>query len=227
MKFDSGTWETAEKFLFHITTKDKLREILESDNEAIVENVADLDINPRWALCEPGDGGLVKGEEFLMVMFNNYKANVDKYLNGVDPSRHDHCKAIVEKSANMGIAVFRNDSAYFERLGGMISFLVSNVDKLRKVKTVDQEHSAILEHLHTWWKSNDKRLRSKFWIDKAFKIVIKKYKTDMFYRRCINMCFIFIANNSDHWKDDEMFNPNNWFPKRRGKFCNAMFGWKF
>jgi hypothetical protein len=191
--------------------------------------MADLPVNPAWATCEPGDGGMVKGEEFLMAMFNNWKQMAPKYLQGVymDKAKEERNIATGTKGGQMIIAVYRNDSAYFERIGGMVSFLVANVDKLKKVKNVDQEHSAILEGLHRWWKANDKRVRSKPWIDGAFKIAIKKYKTDMFWRRSINMCFIFITNNAKHWKDDETFNPDNWFPKKRGKFCNAMFGWKF
>ena len=229
LKFADGRWNTEESFLFHITTKDQIREIVEDTDGTLLDRMADLPINPAWATCEPGDGGMVKGEEFLMAMFNNWKQMAPKYLQGVymDKAKEERAITTGTKGGQMTIAVHRNDSAYFERIGGMVSFLVANVDKLKKVKTVDQEHSAILEGLHRWWKANDKRLRSKLWIDGAFKIAIKKYKTDMFWRRSINMCFIFIANNAEHWKDDETFNPDNWFPKKRGKFCNAMFGWKF
>ena len=229
IKFTDGRWNTEESFLFHITTKDQIREVVEATDGELLDRMADLPINPAWVTCEPGDGGMVKGEEFLMAMFNNWKQMSPKYLQGVylDKDKDERAIATGTKGGQMTIAVHRNDLAYFERIGGMVSFLVANVDKLKKVKTVDQEHSAILEGLYRWWKANDKRLRSKLWIDGAFKIAIKKYKTDMFWRRSINMCFIFIANNVDHWKDDETFNPDNWFPKKRGKFCNAMFGWKF
>lgn len=230
MKFTDGCWNTAASFLFHITTKDQIRQILDDDVDKtgeLLDKLADLPVDEKWATCEPGDGGFVKGEDFLLGMFANFKSNVDVYLKDTDVDKRENRKAGVMKAGNMAIAVYRNDSAYFERLGGMMSFLVANVDKLKKIKNVDQEHAAILEGLHRWWKVNDKRLRSKVWIDGAFRIAIKKYKTDLFYRRVINMCFIFIANNSEHWKDDDTFNPDNWFPKKRGKFCNAMFGWNF
>lgn len=230
MKFTDGCWNTAESFLFHITTKDQIRQILDDDPDktgALLDKLADLPVDEKWATCEPGDGGFVKGEDFLMGMFKNFKDTADVYLKDTDVDKRDNRKAGVIKAGNMAIAVYRNDSAYFERIGGMMSFLVANVDKLKKIKNVDQEHSAILEGLHRWWKVNDKRLRSKLWIDGAFRIALKKYKTDLFYRRVINMCFIFIANNAEHWKDDDTFNPDNWFPKKRGKFCNAMFGWNF
>ena len=225
IKFTDGRWNTAESFLFHITTKNQIREVVESEDD-LIDKLADLPVNDKWAICEPGDGGFVKGEDFVVAMFNNWRSNADKYLDGYSGDK-ERAKSIVTKGATMAIAVYRNDSAYFERLGGMISFLVSNKDKLKKVANIDQEHSAIIEGLHRWWKANDKRLRSKLWIDGAFKLILKKYKTDVFYRRTINMCLIFIVNNAEHWKDDETFNPNNWFPKKRGKFCNAMFGWRF
>ena len=230
MKFTDGRWEKAESFLFHITTKDKIREIIECDENKtgeLIDKLSDLPVNERWAQCEPGDGGFVKGEDFIQAMFSNYKENADKYLKDAPTEKRERIKSGVLKGGNMAIAVYRNDSAYFERLGGMITFLVNNVDRLKKIKNVDQEHAAIIEGLHRWWAKNDKRLRSRIWIDGAFRIALKKYKTDMFYRRVINMCFIFIANNAEHWKDDETFNPENWFPKKRGKFCNAMFGWRF
>lgn len=226
MKFTDGKWNTKESFTFHITAKDQLRSVIESDEDR-VEELVSLPINPALAICEAGDGGMVKGEDFLVAMFNNWKQMAPKYLEGYDKSKAESVRTITEKGFQMLIAVYRNDSAYFERIGGMIAFLASNSDKLAKIKNVDQEHSIIIEGLHRWWKSNDKRLRSKLWIDRAFKILIKKYKTDTFYRRSINMCLIFIANNADKWQDDETFHPDNWFPKRRGKFCNAMFGWRF
>ena len=209
--------------------KDQIRSILESgDIERNLDEIAiDLPINPALATYEVGDGGLIKGEDFLNAMFNNWKQMNGKFETGYDRNKIDRSRKIVEKGFLIFIAVYRNDSAYFERLGGMISFLASNKDRVSKVKNLDQEHAAILENLHQWWKVNDKRLRTKLWINNAFKLLIKKYKTDMYYRRCINMCLIFIANNTDKWQDDNTFHPDNWFPKKRGKFCNAMFGGRF
>ena len=209
--------------------KDQLRSILESEDiERNLDEIAiDLPINPALATYEVGDGGLIKGEDFLNAMFNNWKQMNGKFETGYDRNKIERSRKIVEKGFLIFIAVYRNDSAYFERLGGMISFLASNKDRVSKVKNLDQEHAAILENLHQWWKVNDKRLRTKLWINNAFKLLIKKYKTDMYYRRCINMCLIFIANNTDKWQDDNTFHPDNWFPKKRGKFCNAMFGGRF
>jgi hypothetical protein len=209
--------------------KDQIRSILESEDiEHNFDEIAiDLPINPALATYEVGDGGLIKGEDFLNAMFNNWKQMNGKFETGYDRNKIDRSRKIVEKGFLIFIAVYRNDSAYFERLGGMISFLASNKDRVSKVKNLDQEHAAILENLHQWWKVNDKRLRTKLWINNAFKLLIKKYKTDMYYRRCINMCLIFIANNTDKWQDDNTFHPDNWFPKKRGKFCNAMFGGRF
>lgn len=209
--------------------KDQLRSIVESDNmECSLDEIApDLPINPALATYEPGDGGLIKGEDFLNAMFNNWKQMNGKFGEGYDRNKIERSRKIVEKGFLIFIAVYRNDSAYFERLGGMISFLASNKERLLKIKNLDQEHAIILENLHQWWKDNDTRIRTKLWINNAFKLLIKKYKTDMYYRRCINMCLIFIVNNADRWQDDNTFHPDNWFPKKRGKFCNAMFGWRF
>lgn len=232
IKFSDGKWVEKAAFLFHIVTKNQLREIIDNDEDktgVFLDKLAELPVDPRWATCEPGDGGMVKGEDFINAMLNNYIQMVDKYGKGQFRSdeEFEKTKSGIIKAGQMALAVYRNDSAYFERLGGMISFLVANQDKLKKIANVDQEHSAILEGLYRWWKTYDKRLRSKPWIDGAFRIVIKKYKTDLFYRRSINMCLMFISNNANFWKDDETFHPDNWFPKNRGKFCNAMFGWRF
>ena len=156
MKFTDGRWNTKESFLFHITTKDQIRSVIDNDSDKtgeLIDSLADLPVNPKWATCEPGDGGYVRGEDFLMAMYNNWKQMAPKYIKGVynDKVKEERAIQMVEKPALMGISVHRNDSAYFERIGGMISFLVANADKLKKVKTVDQEHSAILEGLHRWW----------------------------------------------------------------------------
>lgn len=233
LRFRDGKWIDKEAYLFHIDTKNQLREIIEYDEDKVgtlLDKLDELPVNEQWAKCEPGDGGFVKGEDFLLAMLNNFKQMQKKYIDGLydnDKVKQEKVIAGANKAGTMALAVYRNDSAYFERLGGMVSFLVNNIEKLKKIQNVDQEHSAILEGLHRWWKTHDKRLRSKIWIDGAFKIIIKKYKTDMFYRRSINMCLIFIANNGSRWVDDTTFNPENWFPKRRGKLANALYGWRF
>lgn len=227
MKLLDGRWATDIAFKFHILTKDKLRAFIECDgkDESLLD---ELPFDERLAQCEAGDNGFVPNEEFLYAMIQNYSKVVNTYFDvSYDQRRKDIELKRIDKVIKFGIAVYRNDVAYFERIGGIISFIVHNADKFKKIKNIDQEYSALIENVHTWWKVNDKRKRTKFWIDWVFKYAIRKYKTDMFYRRSINMMLIFAANNADKWKGDEQYDPNNWFPKKRGKFCNAIYNGNF
>lgn len=225
MKFSDGRWVEEESFNFHKRSKDILRHVIDSDPEITGANldmvVNDMPFNEKWALCEPGDGGMVKNEDFLAALIFNYNKSIDNYK----PTPKE--RALAERTTKYALAIYRNDSAYFERLGGICQFIVVNIDKFSKIKNIESEHSNLLEGIYNWWKANDRRRRTRPWISWVFKYLIKQYKVNMFYRRSINMAFIFFVNNADKWKHDETYEPENWFPNKRGKLANALYGWCF
>jgi len=123
------------------------------------------------------------------------------------------------------IALYRNDSAYFERIGGVGTYVCKNADKFKIIQDDPWgDYSAYLVGIYKWWKQNDKRKRTKAWIAWMFIHIIKKYQDNQFYRHSINWAFIFIHLNHMRWEDDELFSPDRWFPASRGKFANALYG---
>jgi uncharacterized protein YchJ len=204
-----------------------LRRFIDSDgnDESLLDN---LPFDERLARHEAGDNGQILNEEFVNALMANYFKVCDGY-HPANMTREDKDKINNRfmRLAQFTLAVFRNDSAYFERMGGVIQFVVNNRDRFQKITAIDQEHSNLIEGVRRWWYENDKRKRTHFWIDWVFRYVIRKYKTDMFMRRSINMALIFITANANSWQFDESYDPRMWFPAYRGKFANAMFKGNF
>jgi hypothetical protein len=225
MKFENGLFVTEESFKFHIEAKNCLREMIAADPDAdgtALDKIIDMPINDSWSKYEQGDGGLIKNEGFMTSMLDNYFKLMPEFKG----TKKD--EVVATKMCKFTMALYRNDSAYFERIGGVGNFVIKNIDKFAVVKNAPlEDYSKLLITVYKWWKDNDKRKRTKSWIAWMFIYVIKKYKTNMFYRRSINWAIIFMVLNAKLWQDDPTFNPDNWFPNKRGKFANALYGGTF
>jgi len=225
MKFGDGLWKGKEAFNLHKAFKGLIYAIINRDPDLLedhIDEILDAPFNEKWAQCEAGDGGMVLNEEFLGSLTYNYLKVIDKF----QPASEKEKKFAI-RSAQVIMTLYRNDTAYFERIGGTVAYIVNNKDKFLKIQNFDAENSKLLESIFNWWRINDHRLRSRFVITRLFKFTIKRYKTNMFYRRSINMALLFTAKNADKWTDNDEYNPANWFPRKRGKFANALYNWRF
>lgn len=223
MKLTSGEWNDPISFGLHIGSKNAIREMIESDPKAEgthIDALDKMDFDERLSKFEPGDGGIVKNEEFMAALIKNYLDVMNHYEPGEKELK------FVPKFCNFTLAIIRNDSAYYERIMGTIDEIINHINDY-KVDDINEFHPDYLVNIYKWWKVNDKRRRTKLWIAWMFKYLIKKYKSDLFYRRSINMMFIFLRANKDNWQTDESYDPSHWFPARRGKFANAIFGGTF
>jgi hypothetical protein len=215
----SGIWNDPIGFVFHITCKNKLRAMMEQDPDGTgktLEFLDDFEFDERLA---KNDGeGYVQNEQFIENMIKNYLSVYKKY----NPSKND--LKYVEKMTKYGYAIFRIDSAYNSRLGAFISALVENSDPF---KNINADHTKSLEKLHAWWKANDERKRTYYYIDWAFRFILYKYKRDVFMKRSINHILHFIYLNRDKWVHDPSYHPDNWFGKKRGRLLSDLYGGLF
>jgi len=222
MRLNDGLWIDEVAYDFHIKVKDNLRRMIDEDPKSegsCLNYVLDMPLNESLAYYEKGDGRVVKNEMFLKSMTDNYFEIYEKFK----PS--DEEKKVARKMILLVLALYRNDSAYFERIGGVITYVIKNYKKFKCVQDDPWgDYTKLLIGVYKWWKMNDKRKRTKRWIAWMFIHVIKKYQENQFYRHSVNWALIFLYVDHAKWEDDVQFSPDRWFPRSRGKFSNALYG---
>jgi len=229
----AGTWETPEAFAFHILFKRKLRDIIESDPDAEGVNLSwlnDADFDRRLAKHEKGDPILIN-EEFIMKIAENYRTELKNLRpdKNIDPH--------LDKLIDFFVAVTLNDTAYYERVSGIVTYIVKNYEKFLDKSgnaNVHGDYYDQLQNIRDWWFYNDKRSRTDIWINWGFRYLLYKYKKEkklperkQFYRTSINICILFIILNRKNWKIVSVADPNNWFGKYKGSQITALYGGDF
>jgi hypothetical protein len=214
---DSVKWD------FHKRMKDKFRDMIDIDPDAkgdalhILDNA---DFDRRIAVREEGEQPVL-GELFIEAMLQDYERAFEHYHPGILERKYK------QKVLDFLVAAYRNDSAYFERFGGMISWLVINKDKF---PSIHGDYLFVIEELREYWKENDGRVRTVPWIDWGFKYIIRQYKRSKkngFYHCSVNHVLQFIYLNADKWTHHEVFYPENWFGNGRGKQVMELYGGYF
>lgn len=203
--------------------KDTFRKMFDADPDASGKAFSILDesdFERRLAKREEGEQPVLN-ELFIEAMINDYNTAFSHYKPGFVEKRYK------DKILDFLQAAYRNDSAYFERFGGMISWLVMHKHRFPKL---DGYYIDVLEDLREFWITHDKRIRTLPWIDWGFRYVIKQYKKSKpngFYRRSVNHALQFIYLNAEKWQHNEVFYPENWFGEGRGKQVTELYGGYF
>lgn len=200
--------------------KDTFRKMISEDPDAegiSLDILDEADFDRRLAKREDGEQPVL-GELFVEALINDYNNAFDHYNPGIIERKYK------DKVVDFLFAAYRNDSAYFERIGGFISWLVVNKDRFADI---NGNHLLVLTDLRQFWLDRDGRTRTVPWIDWGFKYIIKKYKKskpDGFYRRSVNHVLQFIYLNESKWNHHEVFFPDNWFGNGRGKTVMELYG---
>jgi hypothetical protein len=203
--------------------KDTIRKMISEDPDATGKALSVLDESDfdRRIAQREGEEKPVLGELFVEAMIKDYNSAFESYKPGMVERK------LKDKVLDFLFAAYRNDSAYFERFGGMISWLVINKDKF---PNINGDYIKVIEELREFWLTNDSRVRTVPWIDWGFRYVIKKYKRSRqkdFYYKSVNHVLQFIFLNADKWQHHEAFYPENWFGNGRGKQVMALYGGYF
>jgi len=215
----TGLWDTDVAWELHISSKNKFRDMIAADPEAhgsSLKLLREMMFDERLAF-EKTDK-LVLNEAFLYNLVKDYKACYKEYKPGIIE------KQLIDKMLNFVLALYRNDSAYHERIGGVVSFIAKNHDRF---SNRDKNHYEDLIRIRDWWNANDCRDRTRPWIMWVFNFLIGKYKRDKFYRQSINHALYFIHLNHKAWKFNECFHPDYWFGKKKGKQVMELYGGNF
>lgn len=225
----SNTWDliidkdgnkNTVKHDFHIKCKDRWRDMINADPDATGNSLQLL----KFLIFDSSIAYRDKNEKpqpnevFFEQMLDDYNKKYKQYKPGLVE------RAIKTKVENFIRALFHNDSAYYERICGIISYIIINKDKF-KGQNVD--HYTELHNVYLWWAKNDHRKRTWGWIDWVFRYTLNKYQIDMFYKKSINHMLEFIIINAEHWKILPTYYPERWFGSIRGAQIIALYGGNF
>jgi len=216
MKISNRWYEgNGDAWTFHIENKNVWRRLIDMAKPDL-ESLIALKFKRDW-LNDDGEGH-PPNFEFLL------KAK-DAYFQWIEDEKiviPDVESKVIDKVWNSGLGIYRQDSAYFERMGGVISVLIFNEaawvgkGKLDRVK--------LLEKTRGWFKENDKRKRTINWMLWFFDYFIKKYKTNEFYEKSINFLVDYLIEHKAEWTLVPSYTPTTWYPAGRGNLNYLVHG---
>lgn len=223
----SGTWAPQVingvmnylPHIFHIQDKNVLREMIDKDPSATGSTLLfflRLKFDRRLARTTEKDEQPVPNEEFFIRFLDEY----DKVYKSFKPGMVE--KQIKNIATDFFIALDRVDLAYYERIGGIVTYLI--VNHKDKFADVNANHINALIDVYEWWQEVDYRKRTRNWIDWGFRLAINKYKTNVFWFKSINYFLLWINKNGHMWMIDDRYNPDKWFGYGRGLECNLLHG---
>ena len=204
-----------DSFQFHIENKDRLREILMSENCKELKLIKDIIVNKNWLYkTEENERDLFPNTDFIRKLAEEY-IKYSKTIR-VPPV----IKLKLDDMVMYIAALYRWDSAYMERGGGVIQFIYYN--KAHWIGKTKDEKVKFLKAVRDWWNKCDERDRTREWLMNLFNCMIKRYEKQEFWYKSINWVFDYIIEHESEWEKSGQFDPVVWFPKGRGQINNLV-----
>lgn len=210
----SNRYTDDQSWQFHIEDKELIRKVLQSPDCKATDLLKALITKEEW-MRNDGEGE-PPNYQFILKLKTAYL----EYKKTIKVPIKD--KLWIDKMVDWIVALFYQDSAYVERMGGAICFFIFN-RKLWEDKT-KEERTQLLFSFHQWWDKNDKRDRTRWMIDSMIKCVIKRYMKQAFWMKSINFCIDYVLEHSDEFEPQPLYEPKNWYPAGRGYVQNEIFG---
>jgi len=200
---------TGDGWNFHGKDKTLIRDFFALEGKPSAFKVLKmLTLKKEW-LKDDGEGN---PENFLLLMKlkDDYFAEVKSRKIRVPMLEN----MVLEKAWDFLLTLYRQDSAYFERIGGVITYIITN----EKLWTKDVEaRRAFIRGIKAWWKVNDMRPRARDIIEYIFDYIIRKYETEPFYTRSIDFVIDWIIAHKAEWVMHQFYSPDWWYPKGKGQ----------
>ena len=202
---------------FHIREKNIAREALSKERLTLTD-LAALSVDAKFWKIEKGDPDKVN-VQFLSTMieeFEKYRKTIKHYEKKLSMKE----RLALNQSARFLFALYKQDSAYFERIGGHITLFITNYDAWKN----HPNKVEVLRGYYNWWSTNDIRGYSKKWINTAWVTFIELYETKEFVRLSTNWIMDYLHKHSKEWKVDSNFHPDTWYPKGKGQITYLVSG---
>lgn len=207
------SWGSDDGWTLHRDIKDGLWGCLNEDGgfniTAIFKTL--ISVKNSWLDIHPGDK---VPPNYLMFKFlwENYKKVYRKFNPPV------LYRVGINRVGIIVLTLFKEDSAYTERIGGIVQYIVDHKEDWPKNK---EARLLALEDLKLWWYEEDWRSRQKDTFLSIFDWIIEKYDTDEFIRKTIDFWIDGIIVNANNWIHDDFFKPERWYPRGKGQ-CNYL-----
>ncbi len=197
-----------ESYIFHITNKNLMREALADGDCKKLALLKDLTINKAWYTNENNEGD-PPNMDLFRAAWNDYYEWAQK--TGIPLFE----RPILEKVGQEIISLIRQDSAYYERIGGVLFFFIYNAHNWKgkgKAKRLQ-----LLKDARSWWDEEDKRDRTRPLIHNIWNCVINGYQKRAFWEKSINFIIDWIIDHKDEFVYDPAYDPRKWFGREKGK----------
>lgn len=204
-----------DSWAFHIEDKELIRSVLQTPDCKTSDLLKALVMKDEWLQPDPE-----RGEPENYTFLKNLKQAYLEYKKTIKVPIKE--QLYVDKLVDWVIALFFQDSAYTERIGGTICFFYYNKDNW-KDKT-KQERVALLYAFRNWWDAKDERDRTRWMIDAAIRCLIKRYEKTEFWMKSLDFCIGWLLEHESEFKPIKAYEPNQWYPAGRGKVQNEIFG---
>jgi hypothetical protein len=124
----------------------------------------------------------------------------------------------INQAVKFLLALYKQDSAYYERIGGHVTLFISNEENWKKDKI------ASLISYYNWWNINDVRGYSKKWINSAWVTLIELYQTKEFVKLSVDWIMEYLFAHKEEWVTDGEFDPKRWYPRGKGQITYLVSG---
>jgi len=197
-----------EAYAFHITNKNLMREVVsEKGNCKKLALLKDLTINLAWLNNENNEGDPPNMDAFRALWAEYYEWAKKTGIPLFE-------RPWLEKSGHKLLALLRQDSAYFERIGGVMFYFIYNAQRWKgRGKSA---RLVVLKDAREWWSEEDKRGRTHDWIDNAWVCVINGYQKREFWTKSIDFIIDWIIEHKDSFVYADNYDPKKWFGRDKG-----------
>jgi len=210
-------WTNDDSWQFHIANKTLIRKFSEDRKCSKLQMIADLVIKDDWKHFDkpeeeaPNTAMIRDCIDAIMAAIESGKIKVPKTQ-----------RIFVKKIMDVASALYLQDSAYLERMGGVWTLLLANSDKWYGKPRGDRQHA--IEQARTWWNANDTRERTRVMIDNIWACFLLYYTKKPWFADVVDFGMDYFAERKADWKVLGIFNPEEWYPKKRGAIQNMVMG---
>lgn len=200
-------WDNEEGWLFHSVLKNRIRSFLLGSSEKIV--IHPNEVKEEWYFG-PTEEDISKGAtdprnvEFFKDMIEKFRTEVKEKRIKVPI-----IWKLWEPVANMLLSVYIQDSAWYERLGGINSFFVLNCQRF--------DAMTLLKEGKGWYLKYEAREYGSNLVVGAFDKAIQEYPKGKFYTKAIDFFFNYLREHKSEWKISPKYNPGQWYGYGRGQ----------
>lgn len=213
----NNKWENEEAWNFHIRDKNKMREIILSDDEDKMKELAEIPLDEKLLTPDNPNEGDPPNMDFLRKMWAEYY----KYAQQIGIPIFE--RVWLESGGKRILALYRQDSAYAERIGGVMQYIMYNGKAWKRCKTKKQRLEFIND-AKAWWNENDARDRTRPWIEKMWNKMIDWYARKEFWEKSVNFIINYCVDHEKEWQAHVMFDPKVWYPRGRGTINIGVHG---